>query len=142
MRIDPCSDTPIFHQIAAAIRAAIAAGIYRPGDTIPSIRATALDLLVNPNTVARAYDLLEREGLISAERGVGMVVSKRTENAARDRTVSDMESGFLAGIQSGRRAGLDRKRIDAVYRQAWAAKAPSPAQPRPQPKPASAQEDS
>jgi GntR family transcriptional regulator len=141
MHIDPASDTPIFQQIASAIREAIAAGVYRSGDTIPSIRAMAIDLLVNPNTVARAYDLLEREGLIVAVRGVGMVVSRRTENAARDRTVQDMESGFLSGIQTGRRAGLDRKRIDAVYRQAWTASSPPPPPPPP-PKPSSAQEDS
>ena len=121
MRIDPASDTPLFQQIASAIRQAVAAGIYRPGDTIPSIRATALALLVNPNTVARAYDVIEREGLISAERGVGMVVSRRTEDAARARTVQDIQSGFISAIQTGRRAGLDRKRIDIVYRQSWSA---------------------
>ncbi len=121
MRIDTASDTPIFHQIASAIREAVAAGVYRPGDTIPSIRATALQLLVNPNTVARAYDVLEREGLISAERGVGMVVSHRTEDAARARTVQDIQTGFGSAIQAGRRAGLDRKRIDILYRQSWSA---------------------
>jgi len=120
MRIDPASSTPIFRQIAAAIRGAIAAGVYRPGDTIPSIRASALDLLVNPNTVARAYAELEREGLITPERGLGMVVARRTEDAARATTLSEIQGGFEAGVRMGRRAGLDRAGIDGAYEKAWA----------------------
>ena len=132
MRIDPASNTPIFHQIADAVREDIAAGVFRPGDTIPSIRAAALALLVNPNTVQRAYDLLEREGLISAQRGVGMVVARRTEDAARAQTIDAVESNFASGIQMARRAGLERRRIDSVYRQAWTNGA-STASPKPKP---------
>lgn len=119
MHLDPASDTPIFLQIAAAIRADIAAGVFRPGDTVPSIRAAALDLLVNPNTVARAYAQLEREGLLIPSRGVGMLVARRTESPARAATVAAIHASFSSAIHSGRRAALDRKSIDAVYRRAW-----------------------
>ena len=63
MRIDPGSHVPIYLQIADEIRAAVAAGVYRPGEVLPSLRAMAIDVHVNPNTVQRAYDELEREGL-------------------------------------------------------------------------------
>ena len=66
MTIDPHSHLPIYLQIADEIRAAVAAGIYRPGEALPSLRAMAVEIHVNPNTVQRAYDELEREGLIYA----------------------------------------------------------------------------
>ena len=60
-----------------AIRAAVAAGVYRPGEVLPSLRAMATEVHVNPNTVQRAYDELEREGLIYSQRGRGLFVAER-----------------------------------------------------------------
>lgn len=73
--IDAHSSVPIFVQIADHTRRAVAAGMYRAGEPIPSLRALAVALVVNPNTVQRAYDQLEREGLIEARKGLGMFVT-------------------------------------------------------------------
>ncbi len=54
MNIDPSSHVPIYLQIADAVRAAVAAGVYRSGEVLPSLRAMAIKLHVNPNTVQRA----------------------------------------------------------------------------------------
>jgi DNA-binding transcriptional regulator YhcF (GntR family) len=59
--IDTHSSVPVYQQIADEIRRAIAAGVYQPGEMIPSIRATSLKMSVNPNTVQRAYEQLDRE---------------------------------------------------------------------------------
>jgi GntR family transcriptional regulator len=56
VKIDPGSHIPIYLQIADGLRAAVAAGVYRPGQALPSLRALAIDARVNPNTVQRAYD--------------------------------------------------------------------------------------
>ena len=73
MSVDPNNPIPIYQQIADNIRRSIAAGVYRPGEMIPSLRVLALELTVNPNTVQRAFETLEREG-----RAVGFgVVSVR-----------------------------------------------------------------
>ena len=77
MKIDPRSHVPIYLQIADEIRAAVAAGIYRPGEALPSLRAAAVEIQVNPNTVQRAYDELEREGLIYSQRGRGLFVCEK-----------------------------------------------------------------
>ena len=77
MKIQPSSHVPIYLQIAEAVRAAVAAGVYRPGEVLPSLRAMAIRLHVNPNTVQRAYDELEREGLIYSQRGRGLFVAER-----------------------------------------------------------------
>src|SRR5688500_9426092 len=64
MRIDPGSHEPIYLQIVAEVRKSIAAGVYKSGEMLPSLRVLAVDLRVNPNTVQRAYDQLEREGAV------------------------------------------------------------------------------
>ena len=83
MEIDPNSHVPIYLQIADGIRAAVAAGIYRPGEALPSLRAMATAVRVNPNTVQRAYDELSREGLIDSQRGRGLFVSPRATTFAQ-----------------------------------------------------------
>ncbi len=75
MIIDPKSHVPIYKQIAAQILDAIDAGVYRADEMLPSLRALAADIRVNPNTVQRAYDELEREGMVYSKRGVGLFVA-------------------------------------------------------------------
>jgi GntR family transcriptional regulator len=119
MRIEPASPVPIFQQIADEIRGAVASGIYRPGDLIPSVRAQALALLVNPNTVQRAYEQLEKEGLISSKKGVGMVVSDNSLAAARNGVHQSVRGSMSQAIGSARRAGISRTAIEKLYREAW-----------------------
>ena len=84
MKIDPRSHVPIYLQIAEEVRAAVAAGLFRPGEALPSLRALALEIQVNPNTVQRAYDGLEREGLIYSQRGRGLFVAERGHGVGPD----------------------------------------------------------
>jgi GntR family transcriptional regulator len=119
MQIEPQSPVPIFKQIADGIRGAVAAGVYRAGDLIPSVRAQALHLVVNPNTVQRAYEELEREGLIISKKGTGMIVSPDSKLAAQNGVTENVRSAFLQAISAGRSAGLSRVAIDKLYREVW-----------------------
>lgn len=119
MPIRPDSPVPIFEQIADDVRRGIAAGVYRPGDLIPSVRALAMSVLVNPNTVQRAYQELEREGLIVSKKGTGMIVAPRSRAAAQNGVAEGMRDEFAQAIGAGRSAGLARPAIDKVYRDAW-----------------------
>jgi GntR family transcriptional regulator len=105
MQIDPGSHVPIYLQIADAIRAAVAAGVYRPGEVLPSLRAMATDIHVNPNTVQRAYDELEREGLVYSQRGRGLFVADRglavAQSAAGNGVRRTLEEAIRAGLVSG-----------------------------------------
>ncbi|MCX7047129.1 MAG: GntR family transcriptional regulator [Candidatus Sumerlaeota bacterium] len=67
---------PIFQQIVDQTRLAVARGTLREGDQLPSVRAMAERLVVNPNTVARAYAELAREGLLDGQQGKGVFISK------------------------------------------------------------------
>src|SRR5262245_50903637 len=125
MRIEPASPVPIFRQIADGVRSAVAAGVYRPGDLIPSVRTQAVNLLVNPNTVQRAYEELEREGLIISKKGTGMIVAPDSKGAAKNGVAENVRANFAAAIAAGRAGGLARTPIDRLYRDAWSL-APSP----------------
>jgi GntR family transcriptional regulator len=73
--IDPKSATPIYRQVMDQVSRAVAAGVLASGDQLPSVRELAAQLLLNPNTVARVYRDLEREGLVETRRGEGTYIS-------------------------------------------------------------------
>jgi GntR family transcriptional regulator len=75
LHVNPSTGLPIYLQIQAQVKHAVAAGALRAGDALPSVRKLASDLRINPNTVARAYLELEREGVISAVPGGGTFVA-------------------------------------------------------------------
>lgn len=84
--IDPRSPTPIYAQIAARVRIAVAAGDLATGDPLPSVRALAGRLRVNPATVVQAYRELEREGVVDMRQGSGtFIAGLSTEARARTR---------------------------------------------------------
>ena len=81
LRVDPKSG-PIFEQIVAGVKAAIARGELAPGEKLPSARALAEELKVNPNTVIRAFLELEREGITETRRGLGTYVREDVNREA------------------------------------------------------------
>ncbi len=78
--IVPGSTEPIYRQLVDQVRRLVAGGQLAPGDALPSVRETALQLAVNPMTVSKAYGLLELEGVLERRRGVGMAVADRPRN--------------------------------------------------------------
>lgn len=74
--IDPRSPTPLYEQIAARIRVAVAAGDLSPGDALPSVRKLARDLRVNPATVVQAYRDLAADGFVEMRHGQGTFVQE------------------------------------------------------------------
>lgn len=75
--VNTTTGTPIYQQLAEQICAAIARGRLRPGDRLPSVRELSQSLVINPNTAARAYTELEREGTLYTRPGMGVFVSAR-----------------------------------------------------------------
>jgi GntR family transcriptional regulator len=75
INIDEDSNVPIYIQIEDSISSMISAGQLKPGEQLPTIRELAADIRVNLNTVARAYFELDKEGVISTQRGKGTFVS-------------------------------------------------------------------
>jgi GntR family transcriptional regulator len=80
-RIDPRSPTPIYAQIAARVRIAVASGELSTGDALPSVRALAGTLRVNPATVVQAYRDLERDGVVEMRQGSGTFIATLSPEA-------------------------------------------------------------
>lgn len=75
LRVTAAIGTPFYLQIESQLKHAIAAGALKQGDALPSVRKLAADLRINPNTVARAYQNLERDGIVSSIPGGGTYVA-------------------------------------------------------------------
>jgi len=84
ININPGSSVPIYKQITEQVRLAAATGKLQVTDQLPSVRALAESLVVNPNTVARAYADLAREGLIETRPGRGVFVIHKRKVLARE----------------------------------------------------------
>lgn len=75
MKIDPDSGTPIYLQIIDELKTAVLSGRYRDGDRVLPVRELAVQLRVNPNTVAKAYRLMQDEGLLVSRPGGGTYIA-------------------------------------------------------------------
>ena len=115
MKVDPRSHIPIYLQIADGICEAVAAGVYLPGEAIPSLNAMSLEVQVNPNTVQKAYDELAREGLIYAQRGKGLFVAEQGNTSARTSAQQAAQRAFREGIRGGRAAGMSAREIRRAF---------------------------
>lgn len=82
IRIDPTSPEPLFEQVVFAVKAAVARGTGKAGDKLPSVRELARELAINPNTVVRAYEALERDGVIVRRQGAGCFLTGRQSELA------------------------------------------------------------
>jgi GntR family transcriptional regulator len=96
--VSTTSRLPIYQQLAQQIREAIARGELQPEASLPSVRQLSRELIVNPNTVARAYTELEREGLLVSRPGRGIFVAQPRNDltrAARDRRLTEQLDRWL-----------------------------------------------
>ena len=89
IQILPGSDIPIYKQIVEQISEAIAKDTISIGDKLPAVRKLAAELVINPNTVARAYTILEQQGLVATKSGSGTFVS---DPKLRDRDAADINA--------------------------------------------------
>lgn len=83
-RPNPSSGVPIYLQLIEQVKHAVETGALRPGEQLPGIRPLAEELVINPNTVAKAYRELQHEGVIELRHGAGAFVSA-TARAGSDR---------------------------------------------------------
>jgi GntR family transcriptional regulator len=96
--VNTASKLPIYQQLAQQVREAIARGELRPEEALPSVRQLSRELVVNPNTVGRAYTELEREGLLVSRPGRGIFVAQPhvdLTRAARDRRLTEQLDRWL-----------------------------------------------
>jgi GntR family transcriptional regulator len=109
--IDPRSPTPLWGQIAARVRVAVAAEELRPGEILPSVRELAKRLRVNPATVAQAYRELAKEGFVETRHGAGTFIKEVTQarkDLERRLRASDLVRRML---EDGARLGISGREL-------------------------------
>jgi GntR family transcriptional regulator len=112
--INPDDPVSIGDQITHRILYAIARGVYRPGDKLPTVRDVAARLRVNPNTVSKAYRDLERDGVLNSRRGTGVFVNEGADKVATERRQAQVLARFERAAGEALDAGLDGVEIQEV----------------------------
>ncbi len=114
------NERPIYHQIADRVKFAVAGGALRPGELVPSVRELSKQLLVNPNTVARAYQDLQREGLLETVRGLGLQVAEGAVDRCRAARRDMVRQRLRRAIEEARQSRMDPSEIEIIFREEWA----------------------
>src|SRR5262247_1264728 len=104
-RPNPSSGVPIYLQLMEQVKHGIETGALRPGDQLPAIRPLAEELVINPNTVAKAYRELEHDGVIELRHGAGAFVA-RTPVTPQVTDKLRTGQGIVAAAVRRLRAGL------------------------------------
>lgn len=112
--VDPRSGVPIYLQLIEQVKRGVALGTLASGEQLPTVKALALELTVNPNTVARAYRDLERDGVIETSPGRGSFV--RTNGIAPSELRADVAGpAFEEAVRSAKGMGLGRAAVRRLF---------------------------
>jgi GntR family transcriptional regulator len=109
IRVNPGSGAPIYLQLMEQIKHAIATGAIQAGEQLPTMRKLAVKLVINPNTVIRAYRELEREGIVEIRQGAGAFVSESA--AGRTKISRKAQSVMQSAVDRLSTAGLTEDEI-------------------------------
>lgn len=113
------NNLPIYEQIVRAIKNEIIAGSLKEEDALPSIRGLARDLQISIITTNRAYEELEKEGLIYSKAGKGFFVSRQNTNMLMEKKLQDLENDMQELIKECRRSGITREDMLAMMEVIW-----------------------
>ncbi len=113
--VDPSNDVPIFRQIVQQIKTAVAMGRLLPEEPLPSVRQLAVELAVNPNTVARAYLDLEIEGVIYKRQGAGTFVSGQGVEMSKQERRRVLSELFERALVEGVNLGMDERELRETF---------------------------
>lgn len=105
--IDYQNRKPIYEQVVERFQRLILTGAMEPDTQMPSVRALATELAINPNTVQKAYTILEQKGFIYPVKGRGNFVSGNQELKEQEQTVFFQRLGTL--IQEGKELGVSKE---------------------------------
>ena len=121
IQLDPRSNTPIWEQIVHNVKELVLKAILAPNDKLPSVRELASSLVINPNTVSKAYQELERQGIIETLRGKGTFVSQSITPTQDERKIAMVEKQFHQLLLEASYLGISKEKIhdwiDSYYKE-------------------------
>lgn len=113
--LDLGSGVAPYMQLIHQVRRALRLGLLQVGDQLPTVKQVVTRVAINPNTVAKAYRELEREGLVGAKPGLGTFVIKTLSDASLA-AHGPLRSSLRRWLAEARQAGLDDESIEALFR--------------------------
>ena len=117
IQVDPQSAEPIYEQVAFQVKRAAARGEIAAGDKLPSVRELARDLAINPNTVIRAYDTLERDGVIIRRKGSGCFATGKSSELAAPRRREELRDLLRKTVIEAFHLGFSETDIRKAFEQ-------------------------
>lgn len=120
LELNTGDERPIYNQIADRMKFAVAGGVLRPGDLVPSVRELSKQLVVNPNTVVRAYRDLQSAGLLEPVRGMGLQVAKGAVDYCRAARRELVRERIRGAIEEARRSQMEPAEIESILKEEWA----------------------
>jgi GntR family transcriptional regulator len=115
LKPNPASGVPIYLQVIEQVKHAIATGAVRPGEQLPGIRPLAEELVINPNTVAKAYRELEHEGVIELRQGAGAFVSGNGPSKQDAEKLRAAQAAVAAAVERLRAQGVADNDIRRLF---------------------------
>jgi len=116
IKVDINDNTPVYEQIVAQLKYAIATGTQQPGEALPSVRQLAAEILVNPNTVARAYRELDAQGIVEARSGVGLFVTQEAPAICQRERKAMVSAKIAQALREALQAGLTSEQTEQTFR--------------------------
>ena len=111
LSIEPRKGVPLYFQIIEEIKHRVAVGELKPGDQLPTVRQLAVDVAINPNTVAKAYDELRREGILDVKQGIGTFVRGTLPELGADARNKKLRQLCEAFVLEGKKYGYTVEEI-------------------------------
>jgi GntR family transcriptional regulator len=115
LKPNPSSGVPIYLQLMEQVKHAVETGALKPGEQLPSIRPLAEELVVNPNTVAKAYRELEHEGVIELRQGAGAFVSDKAPSKKDADKLRAAHATVAGAVEKLRARGLSVDEIRRLF---------------------------
>lgn len=119
IQLDYKSSKPIYEQIIEQMKFHVMRNYLKPGDAIPSVRKLALELKITPGTVAKAYQELERQGVIETIRGKGTFIAEELSIKPDDGKLKSIRKQMTTQVMELKMMGYDKKRVVELIKEIY-----------------------
>jgi len=113
--VDPSSGVPVYRQLMEQVKLLVAGGRLRPGDELPSTRALSVELGINPMTISKAYNSLEKDGVVERRPGRPLVVRPLDAGELWERRREQLRAALAPAVTTARQLEIDDREAVSLF---------------------------
>jgi GntR family transcriptional regulator len=113
--VDPSSGVPVYRQLMEQVKLLVAGGRLRPGDELPSTRALSVELGLNPMTISKAYNSLEKDGVVERRPGRPLVVRSLDAGELWERRREQLRAALAPAVTTARQLEIDDREAVSLF---------------------------